>query len=201
MPKNQKPKKTETKKKTKKKHLGITRPKTNKPMSKRRRTKYNNKNFHVHYFFTAPKQQSNNAKECQHQNNVAGGLGRGPGPLGPQGPGLGPRQLAPGRCFFCFFLFSFCFFLFFFGFLFVFFVFFGFFLCFYRKSTSRARFPKPRKKKQKKKQKEKHLPGASCRGPSQDSGDPGGLGPGPGPRPHYFDVGTLLHCLIAALEL
>ena len=31
-----------------------------------------------------------NAKECQHQNNVAGGLGRGPGPLGPQGPGLGP---------------------------------------------------------------------------------------------------------------
>ena len=24
---------------------------------------------------------------------------------------------------------------------------------------------------------------------------------GAGPRPHYFDVGTLLHCLIAALEL
>ena len=72
-PKNQKQKKQ-------KKHLGITRPKTNKPMSKRRRTKYNNKNFHVHYFFTAPNQQSNNAKECQHQNNVAGGLGRGPGP-------------------------------------------------------------------------------------------------------------------------
>ena len=118
-------------------------------------------------------------------------------PPGSPGSWLGPRQLAPGRCFFCcflffFFLFSFCFF----------FVF--FFLCFYRKSTSRARFPKPRKKKQKKKQKEnkkKHLPGASCRGPSQDPGDAGGLGPGPGPRPHYFDVGTLLHCLIAALEL
>ena len=76
-----------TEKKTKKKTMGITRPKANKPMSKRRRTKYNDKNFHVQYFITAPKQQSNNAKEC------------------------------------------------------------------------------------------------------------------PGPRPHYFDVGTLLHCLIAALEL
>ena len=105
-------KKPETKK-NKNKTMGITRPKANKPMSKRRRTKYNDKNFHVQYFITAPKQQSNNAKECQHQNNVAGGLGRGLGPLGPQGP----------------------------------------------------------------------------------------LGPGPGPRPHYFDVGTLLHCLIAALEL
>ena len=71
--------KTRNKKKTKK-TMGITRPKTNKPMSKRRRTKYNDKNFHVQYFITAPKQQSNNAKECQHQNNVAGGLGRGPGP-------------------------------------------------------------------------------------------------------------------------
>ena len=58
--------------------MGITRPKANKPMSKRRRTKYNDKNFHVQYFITAPKQQSNSAKECQHQNNVAGGLGRGP---------------------------------------------------------------------------------------------------------------------------
>ena len=117
-PKKQKQKKTkkiDQKKKTKK-TFGITRPKTNKPMSKRRRTKYNNKNFHVHYFFTAPKQQSNNAKECQHQNNVAGGLGPRPG----QAPGV-PR--CPG------------------------------------------------------------------------------LGPGPGPRPYYFDVGTLLHCLIAALEL
>ena len=73
-PKNQK------QKKNKKKTMGITRPKNNKPMSKRRRTKYNDKNFHVQYFITAPKQQSNNAKECQHQNNVAGGLGRGPGP-------------------------------------------------------------------------------------------------------------------------
>ena len=96
-PKNQKQKKNKKKnrpknqkqKKTKKKHLGITRPKTNKPMSKRRRTKYNNKNFHVHYFFTAPKQQSNNAKECQHQNNVAGGLGRGPG----RGPGPRPHYI------------------------------------------------------------------------------------------------------------
>ena len=92
--------KTRNKKNNKNKTMGITRPKANKPMSKRRRTKYNDKNFHVQYFITAPKQQSNNAKECQHQNNVAGGLG-----------------------------------------------------------------------------------------------------PGPGPRPHYFDVGTLLHCLIAALEL
>ena len=97
-PKNQTQKKTkknrpknQKQKKNKKKHLGITRPKTNKPMSKRRRTKYNNKNFHVHYFFTAPKQQSNNAKECQHQNNVARGPGPpGPGPRRPQGPGLGP---------------------------------------------------------------------------------------------------------------
>ena len=66
--------KKENTKKTKK-TMGITRPKANKPMSKRRRTKYNDKNFHVQYFITAPKQQSNNAKECQHQNNVAGGLG------------------------------------------------------------------------------------------------------------------------------
>ena len=142
------------------------------------------------------KQQSNNAKECQHQNNVAGGLGRGPGPLGPQA--WAPAAGAEG-VFFVFFVVS--------GFLACFFFFFGgwVFLCFYRKSTSRARFPKPReKKKQAKKpetKKKKHLPGASCRGPSQDPGDPGGLGPGPGPRPHYFDVGTLLHCLIAALEL
>ena len=72
-PKNQK------QKNNKNKTMGITRPKANKPMSKRRRTKYNDKNFHVQYFITAPKQQSNNAKKCQHQNNVA----RGPGPRPP----------------------------------------------------------------------------------------------------------------------
>ena len=86
-PKNQKQKKNkknrpknQKQKKKQKKTMGITRPKANKPMSKRRRTKYNDKNFHVQYFITAPKQQSNSAKECQHQNNVAGGLGPGPGP-------------------------------------------------------------------------------------------------------------------------
>ena len=85
-------------------------------MSKRRRTKYNDKNFHVQYFITAPKQQSNNAKECQHQNNVAGGLGRGLGPLGPQGPGLGPGSWRQEGVFFFFvsgFLACFFFFLFF----------------------------------------------------------------------------------------
>ena len=51
--------------------MGISRPKTNKPIRKRRKTKYNNKNFHVQYFLTAPEQQSNNAKEFQHGWNIA----------------------------------------------------------------------------------------------------------------------------------
>ena len=172
--------------------MGITRPKANKPMSKRRRTKYNDKNFHVQYFITAPKQQSNNAKECQHQNNVAGGLGRGLGLLGPQSPGLGPGSWRQEGVFF-----------------FVFFSGFG-------KSSPGGGFPvktqeknkknkknkkKTKKNKKKTKNKKNTFLAPAAGGPSQDPGDPGGLGPGPGPRPHDFDVGTLLHCLIAALEL
>ena len=116
-PKNQK------QKKNKNKTMGITRPKANKPMSKRRRTKYNDKNFHVQYFITAPKQQSNNAKQCQHQNNVAGGLGRGLGPLGPQSPGLGPGSWRQEGVFFLFFFVSGFLACFFFLFLFLFFIF------------------------------------------------------------------------------
>ena len=138
--------------------MGITRPKANKPMSKRRRTKYNDRNFHVQYFITAPKQQSNNAKERQHQNNVAGGLGRGLGPLGPQGPGLGPGSWRQDGVFFFLFLvfwlvFSFCFFCFF---LFCFCFFFCFFSCVFTGNPPPGLdFPNPEKKTKKNKKKTK----------------------------------------------
>ena len=134
-------------------------------------------------FNTSSQLQSSNQTMQKSANIKIMWPGAWAGAQAPWVPRLGPRQLAPKVLFFVFFVVS--------GFLACFFFFLGgwVFLCFYRKSTSRARFPKPRKKKtsqktrNKKKNKKKHLPGASCRGPSQDPGDPGGLGPGPGPRP------------------
>ena len=130
-------------------------------------------------FNTSSQLQSSNQTMQKSANIKIMWPGAWAGAQAPWVPRLGPRQLAPKVLFFVFFVVS--------GFLACFFFFLGgwVFLCFYRKSTSRARFPKPRKKKtsqktrNKKKNKKKTPSWRQLPGPK-----PGPWGPrGPRPRP------------------